>query len=193
MDPEKTWRDLAASLDPPSATLVRTLFTSANRRLFLRRNGQANHLAWNVISDLCDRIAEAHGLARLPTVPIAFRSTPAPQCSSCRRCHRCPKAWSHTRWRAIRAPSGTADPEHRRRRQPPAGAPTAHAPGPHAGFTRGQAAHSCPRWRNSAVVRRLRVSDGRREVRRRAVAMDSRTYSQTTSQRLGSCATQSHS
>ena len=80
-DPEKTWRDLAALLDPPSATLVRTLFTSANRRLFFHRNGQANHLAWNVVSCLCDRIAEAHGLARLPTVPIAFRSTPAPQCS----------------------------------------------------------------------------------------------------------------
>jgi hypothetical protein len=80
-DPHKTWHDAAALLDPPSATLVRTLFTSSNRRLFFHRSDRANHMAWNVVSSLCDHIAESHGLARLPTVPLAFRSTPAPQCS----------------------------------------------------------------------------------------------------------------
>jgi Glycosyl transferase family 2 len=77
---DKTWRDAAVLLDPPSATLLRTLFTSSNRRLFFHRDDHANQLAWNLVSRLCQHIVEIHGLARLPTVPIAFRSTPAPQC-----------------------------------------------------------------------------------------------------------------
>lgn len=76
----KSWRDATALLDPPSAALVRTIFTSSKRRLFFHREDDANQLAWRVVLRLCEQIGEVHGLAGLPTVPVPFRSTPAPQC-----------------------------------------------------------------------------------------------------------------
>ena len=79
--PDKTWQDVAFLLDPSSAALLRRLFTSSNRLLFLRRSGEANELAWSIVSRFCRHLTEVHGLARLPCVPIPFRSTPAPQCA----------------------------------------------------------------------------------------------------------------
>ena len=82
LGPDETWQDVAPMLDPPSAAFLRRIFTSSNRLLFLRRSDDdANELGWDIVSRLCGRVAEVHGLDRLPCVSIPFRSTPAPQCA----------------------------------------------------------------------------------------------------------------
>ena len=74
------WRDVAARLEPQSAAMLRRLFTTSNRRLFFHRSARDNRSAWNLVSSLCRHVVEIHALRRLPSVSVAFRSTPAPQC-----------------------------------------------------------------------------------------------------------------
>lgn len=75
------WRDVAARLDPQSAAMLRTLCTTSNRRLFFNRSVRDNRSAWKLVAALCRHVVEIHGLRHLPSVSVAFRSTPAPQCA----------------------------------------------------------------------------------------------------------------